>query len=107
MKERTGRRVSRRQFVKTAGAALAAGALPSLACGRKESSRSGPATKTLRILQWSHFVPGYDRWFDGEYTKAWGAKNGTDVIVDHMAATEVNARGAAEAAARKGHDLFL
>jgi multiple sugar transport system substrate-binding protein len=35
-----------------------------------------------------------------------GEKNGTDVIVDHMAATEVPARGAAEAAAGQGHDLF-
>ena len=61
----------------------------------------------MRILQWSHFVPGYDAWFDGVYTKEWGAKHGTDVIVDHMSATEINARGAAEAAARKGHDLFL
>ncbi len=52
-------------------------------------------------------MPAYDRWFDGEYTKAWGARNGTDVTVDHVAATEVNSRGAAEAAARKGHDLFL
>ncbi len=52
-------------------------------------------------------MPAYDRWFDGEYTRAWGARNGIDVIVDHVAATEVNSRGAAEAAARKGHDLFL
>ena len=73
----------------------------------RERRQSSPAKKTLRILQWSHFVPGYDAWFDGVYTKEWGAKNGTDVIVDHMSATEINARGAAEAAARKGHDLFL
>jgi hypothetical protein len=35
-----------------------------------------------------------------------GAKNGIDVIVDHISATEVAPRGAAEAAAGKGHDLF-
>ena len=100
-------RISRRQFVKAAGTALAgAGALPALSCGRAEK-RSGPARKTLKILQWSHFVPGFDHWFDDVYTKEWGAHNGTDVTVDHMASTEVNARGAAEAAARQGHDLFL
>jgi multiple sugar transport system substrate-binding protein len=100
-------RISRRQFVKAAGTALAAaGGLPALSCARGQK-RSGPARKTLKILQWSHFVPGYDRWFDEVYTKEWGARNGTDVTVDHMAATEVNARGAAEAAARQGHDLFL
>ena len=52
-------------------------------------------------------MPGYDRWFDGEFTKAWGAKHDTEVIVDHITPTEVNARGAAEASAQKGHDLFL
>ena len=24
---------------------------------------------TLRIIQWSHFVPAYDRWFDNVYVK--------------------------------------
>ena len=99
-------RISRRRFLKAAGTALAAGAVPVLSCAPGEK-KSSPAKKTLRILQWSHFVPGYDAWFDGVYTKEWGAKHGTDVIVDHMSATEINARGAAEAAARKGHDLFL
>jgi multiple sugar transport system substrate-binding protein len=92
--------------LKAAGTALAAGAVPALSCapgGKKATA----AKKTLRILQWSHFVPGYDAWFDGVYTKEWGAKHATDVVVDHMTATEVNARGAAEAAAGKGHDLFL
>jgi multiple sugar transport system substrate-binding protein len=109
MKDKPRRRLSRRQFVKAAGTALAAGALPVLACGPRDGKGAAgkAAKKTLRILQWSHFVPGYDRWFDDVYTKQWGAKNGVEVIVDHMAATEVNARGAAEAAAKKGHDLFL
>jgi len=106
MSERRSPRWTRRRFVGAAGAALAASALPSLSCGRPERRGTG-AKKTLRILQWSHFVPRFDAWFDGKYTKEWGARHGTEVIVDHMAATEVNARGAAEAAARRGHDLFL
>jgi multiple sugar transport system substrate-binding protein len=106
MKESTRRRLSRRQFVRSAGAALAAGTLASVGC-RADGSRGPAPKKTLRILQWSHFVPGYDRWFDGVYTKQWGERHRTEVIVDHMSATEVNARGAAEAAAGKGHDLFL
>jgi multiple sugar transport system substrate-binding protein len=94
--------------MKTAGTALAAaGALPGLSCARREEPARSRARKTLRILQWSHFVPGYDRWFDGVYTKQWGERHGTEVIVDHMTSTEVNARGAAEAAAGQGHDLFL
>ena len=101
----TRRGLSRRELVKAAGATLAAAALPATGCARKAAPRA--ARKSLRILQWSHFVPGYDRWFDSVYTKEWGEKNGTDVVVDHITATEVAARGASEAAAGKGHDLFL
>src|SRR6266545_1789984 len=92
--------LTRREFVRRVGVALAAGALP-VSCGKRAARR-----KTLRIIQWSHYVPRYDRWFDDAFTKEWGAKNGFEVVVDHMAATEVAARGAAEAAAGKGHDLF-
>jgi multiple sugar transport system substrate-binding protein len=106
MATRKSRKLSRRDFVRGAGVALAAGAIPSLACGRG-GRQPRPARKTLKILQWSHFIPAYDRWFDGVYTKEWGEKNGLEVTVDHMASTEVAARGAAEVAARKGHDLFL
>ncbi len=60
---------------------------------------------TLRILQWSHFVPAFDRWFDNVYTKVWGRKNDTEVIVDHISQAELPARVAAEAAAGRGHDL--
>lgn len=100
-------RISRRKFLAGAGTALAASAFPALSCGPAGKKGGAAARKTLRILQWSHFVPGYDAWFDGVYAKEWGAKNGTEVIVDHMSTTEINARGASEAAARKGHDLFL
>src|SRR6476646_3839626 len=99
--KRTASGVTRRQFVQSSGAALAAGAL-STSCAREASRKR----KTLRIVQWSHYVPRYDQWFDRVFTKEWGEKNRTDVIVDHVAATEVPARGAAEAAAGRGHDLF-
>jgi len=61
--------------------------------------------ETLRILQWSHFVPAFDRWFDNTYVKVWGRKNDTDVIVDHISQAELSARVAAEAAAQSGHDM--
>ena len=60
---------------------------------------------TLRILQWSHFVPAYDQWFDNQYTKRWGQANDTDVIVDHVNQADLPGRVAAEAAAGKGHDI--
>ena len=93
--------ISRRHFLR--GAALAAASSLAPACVRPKPA---VGRKTLRIAQWSHYVPRYDQWFDKVFTKEWGEKNGTDVIVDHIAATEVPARAAAEAAAGKGHDLF-
>jgi len=104
MRKKATTRLSRRQFVTAAGAALAAGILPS--CDGRPR-KTAPSARTLRILQWSHFVPRFDAWFDGVYTKEWGARHGTRVVVEHMSATEVNARGASEAAAGHGHDLFL
>jgi multiple sugar transport system substrate-binding protein len=106
MRAKGPRKLSRRELVKSAGAALTLTAVPGLACARR-SGKTVRAQKTLKILQWSHFIPAYDRWFDGVYTKEWGEKNGVTVTVDHMASTEVAARGAAEVAARTGHDLFL
>ncbi len=61
---------------------------------------------TLKIIQWSHFVPAYDEWFDGVYTKKWGQKHDTDVMVDHINLALLPARAKAEVAARSGHDLF-
>jgi multiple sugar transport system substrate-binding protein len=95
-------RISRREFVKTAGV-IAAGAGASMIF----PGRALAQQKTLKILQWSHFVPGYDKWFDGVFCKEWGEKNNTKVTVDHIAIPEVNARAAAEVAAQKGHDLFM
>lgn len=63
--------------------------------------------KTLKILQWSHFVPRYDEWFDKKFTKEWGDKHNTQVTVDHISAAEIRARAAAEVAAQRGHDLFM
>jgi multiple sugar transport system substrate-binding protein len=103
MARKRHRGLTRRQFGKLAGAgALAAGAPAFLFPGRAAAEQ-----KTLKIIQWSHFVPGYDKWFDGVFTKEWGEKHGTEVVVDHIAIGEINARAAAEVAARKGHDLFM
>ena len=92
MSKKRNRGLTRRQFAKlTAAGALAVGGPAFLF-----PSRARAAGKTLKIVQWSHFVPGYDKWFDGVYTKEWGSKNDTEVIVDHIAIGEINARAAAE-----------
>ncbi len=93
--------ISRRDFVKAG--AVAAGVGPAIII----PGRSDAQKKTLKILQWVHFVPAYDEWFNKRYVKEWGDKNNTEVTVDNMNLALVNARAAAEVSAQKGHDLFL
>jgi multiple sugar transport system substrate-binding protein len=59
----------------------------------------------LRILQWSHFVPRHDAWFD-PFAQAWGREVGVNVTVDHIDLAEIPTRAASEVAAREGHDLI-
>ena len=105
MSKRSGEKISRRKFVKLSGGAAVAAA--GLTTGFLFPQRALAQQKTLKIVQWSHFVPGYDKWFDNTFTKEWGAKYNTNVVVDHIAIGEINARAAAEVAAKKGHDLFM
>ncbi len=99
-----GNSVSRREFIKATGAgALATG----LGANIIIPGGAHAAKKTLKILQWVHFVPAYDEWFNKKYVKEWGEKNDTEVIVDNIGIAGINARAAAEVSAQKGHDLFL
>lgn len=103
LKKKTIGVITRRQFIKTTlqGAAV-------LGAGGLMFPRYGLAQpKTLKILQWVHFVPGYDKWFIEEYVKEWGDKNDTKVIVDTIGLAGINARAAAEVSAQQGHDLFM
>ncbi|HKB78258.1 MAG TPA: ABC transporter substrate-binding protein [Thermoanaerobaculia bacterium] len=104
MSKQSSRKISRRKFVKVTGGAVAAAGFTSAFLFPE---RALAQQKTLKIVQWSHFVPAYDAWFDNTFTKQWGAKNNTNVIVDHIAIGEINARAAAEVSARAGHDLFM
>jgi multiple sugar transport system substrate-binding protein len=110
-------RFDRREFLRLAGAGAvcaAAGSACSSSSGSKgqepgkasDTSRPGATRKQLRIAQVGHFVPGYDTWFDHEYTPAWGERNNVEVIVDHIPVEELAGRAAAEVNARRGHDLF-
>src|SRR5262249_21637394 len=95
------RGATRRDFLKTIGvAAGAAGLAPA-----PYVSTALAETKTLKILQWSHFIPEYDRWIDG-FARDWGKKNGVTVTVDHIPHLELPARAAAEVSAGSGHDIF-
>ncbi|HYB54331.1 MAG TPA: carbohydrate ABC transporter substrate-binding protein, partial [Thermoanaerobaculia bacterium] len=104
MSKKRSRGMTRRQFARLAGAgALTAGVGPAFLF----PSRAQAAAKTLKIIQWSHFVPAWDTWFNGTYVKEWGQKNDTEVIVDNINLVDLPARAASEASAKKGHDLFM
>lgn len=104
MDELKGGCASRRRFLKTAGAygVVAAGVAPSVLTGKARA-----AQKTLKIMQWKHFVPGHDRWFNDTYIKEWSERNDTRVIVDHVGLGDVMRLAAAEAEAGQGHDLVM
>ncbi|HZT86752.1 MAG TPA: extracellular solute-binding protein [Stellaceae bacterium] len=96
--------ITRRSFLTKAAVGLAAGGAP--AVSSPFISRALAQTKTLTIIQWSHFVPAFDKWFD-KFAQEWGSKNGISVTVDHIPEQNIAARAAAEASAGAGHDLFM
>ena len=98
----TGPVATRRQFLgRAARTAVALGLGPAL-----HARRSAAKAPTLRIAQWAHFIPGFDDWFDRTFARAWGERNGVQVLIDHVSVGELRPRAAAEVAAQHGHDLF-
>jgi multiple sugar transport system substrate-binding protein len=91
----------RRKFLRLAAATAALGPFFLF------PDRSSASQKVLKIARWPHFLPEYDEWFEGVYAKAWGSRNDTRVVVDRIPIDKINARAATEAAAGKGHDLFM
>jgi multiple sugar transport system substrate-binding protein len=106
--------LSRRRFLQAS-----AGMTLLIACGRSANDSGGGATDVtstlvqpskqlsgdLKILQWSHFVPRHDRWFD-PFAADWGRQVGVNVTVDHINLADIQARASAEISAREGHDLI-
>jgi hypothetical protein len=109
---RTG--LTRRRFIQAS-----AGLTVFIACGRSADDAGPAATNVtstlvepakklsgdLRILQWSHFVPRHDRWFD-PFAADWGRQVGVNVSVDHINLADIPARASAEISANEGHDLI-
>lgn len=95
--------LSRRKFVKAAGAAgILSGMVPAILPGRARAR-----SKTLRILRYKHFVRSYDVWHNETFIREWGEKNDTEVIVDNVGLGEISGLASAEAEAGQGHDLVL
>src|SRR5438093_133243 len=97
---------SRRQFILKGGKLVAAGVAAAAAGPTIFTRGAGAADKTLKILQWSHFVPSYDKWFD-PFAKEWGARHGVEVTVDHVGFADVVPRATAMVAAQSGHDIHM
>lgn len=96
---------SRRNFLKGLGLGGLVGASAVSPTFHVMAKPSQQLSGELRILQWSHFVPQYDRWFD-PFARYWGEVNGVNVTVDHINLAEIPAATAAEIAAGEGHDLI-
>ena len=63
------------------------------------------AQTEISLLQWSHFVPRYDEWFDA-YAEEWGEENGVSVRVDHVNITELPPALTAAIEAGEGHTII-
>ena len=99
--------IYRRRGATRRGVIKAAAGLGLLASARPLVRPAYAEKKSLKILQWSHFVPAYDKWFNNQYVKEWGAKNDTEVTVDNINLGLIPSRAAAEVSAQKGHDLVM
>lgn len=106
------RQYSRRDFLRMAGMATAVAAVgcQRITQGPSATPTAPVATPTvklsgdLRILQWSHFVPRHDMWFDA-FARTWGQQVGVNVTVDHIDQAEIAGRLTAEIQGNEGHDL--
>lgn len=108
------RAISRREFLRLTALAAAATAT---GCGGNGGGGGGTGTSTvaatpsvklsgdLKILQWSHFVPKHDTWFD-PFARDWGTQVGVNVSIDHIDQAEIPVTAGSEIAAKQGHDLI-
>jgi multiple sugar transport system substrate-binding protein len=104
-------KLSRRELLKRAGVGAAAlgtsGAAAPFSFAGPMKYKNRHLKGDLSIIQWVHFVPAYDEWFDKTWVAQWGEKNDVQVKVEHINNTLLDTRAAAEVAAQSGHDLFM
>src|SRR6266446_376240 len=104
-------RISRRDLLKKAGAGAvalgASGAAAPFSFAGPMKFKNRHLKGDLSIIQWVHFVPAYDDWFDNTWVKQWSQANDVQVKVEHINNTLLDTRAAAEVAAQSGHDLFF
>lgn len=64
-----------------------------------------PDGTSLRLLQWHHFVPRYDEWFDS-WARDWGQVNNVAVTVDHVNLAELPSSLASGIGAGSGYSIY-
>ncbi len=94
--------VTRRELLKVAGALGGAAVLGGYSF-LVRPARGAPA-QTVSIMHWSHFVPAYNPELERQVA-TWAAQRGVAARVDFIAYRDIPARLAAEAEARRGHDI--
>jgi multiple sugar transport system substrate-binding protein len=90
--------ISRRSFLRAAGIGALAIMSPFRVSGQPP---------TLKIIQWQHFVPAHDKWFDA-FAKEWGQNRNppVNVEVEHISFADIVPRAKAIVAAKSGPDLY-
>src|ERR1700736_5581793 len=98
-----GAGVGRRDFLKLSLAAGVGLAAPMLLV-RKATAQTGD--RVLKVVQWKHFVPDYDKWFNDVFVKEFGAAHKCRVEVDYVATADLPTAIAADISRGGGHDVF-
>ncbi len=105
--------LTRREFLRlaaitSAGLVLAACAPAATPAPSGTPAPTAPAvakTTALNMLQWSHFAPQGDVYFD-KWAGDWGKKNNVDVKVEHINANDLAARLAGHVQNQAGPDII-
>lgn len=94
--------VGRRKFLKVSLAAGIGLAAPTIFT-RKASAQTGE--RVLKVVQWKHFVPDYDKYFD-VFAREFGEKHKCKVEVDYVGTADLPTAIAADISRGGGHDVF-
>src|SRR5450755_757810 len=94
--------VPRREFLKLSLAAGVGMAAPMI-FARKLTAQG--SERTLKVVQWKHFVPDYDKYFD-VFAKEFGDKHNAKVEVDYVGTADLPTAIAADISRGGGHDVF-
>jgi multiple sugar transport system substrate-binding protein len=94
--------LARRALLGATSALVLPGAL------RAQAPAAAPRrARRLRILQWNHFVPAFDDWFNNVFIREWGERNDTDVQVTNIGMTGIESRAETEVRRQQGHDICM